>query len=186
MAPCFRLKPVSREHENLDGHLLGSRDGWAMCWSSGQPGGMVSFSQHFTGGQKQGAWWERGKGSVKWSCRRKPAFTKGSHRFCLWSIMLNKEASDTALPTPASPPHYPKPIRTHRGHFGEGPFSWSQLFPTQMKRMSWWQHFFFFFFELWMQSWAAGATFMRGHPFPDASPQNVNLYYKAEKDISHT
>lgn len=45
---------------------------------------------------------------------------------------------------------------------------------------------FFFFFELWMQSWAAGATFMRGHPFPDASPQNVNLYYKAEKDISHT
>lgn len=181
MAPCFRLKPDCREHQNSGGHRLGSRDvpraapeGSLEAWSPSQAFLRRSEARILVSGR-------HGKGDLKRG-RRKQAFTKGSCWFCLWSIMLNKEASDRALPTPgvATPPLSPAYQKIPR------PFQWRTLFPkpafpsadeTGVLMTA------LFFFQLW--SWVAGTAFIRGHPFPLMRPPKMSTYTIKPKKTFH-
>lgn len=129
--------------KNLGGHLLGFSSVQKMA------GGQISFPSHrrYFSGQKQECCEKgrQGKGERKQS-RRKQAFTKESCWFSLWSITLNKEASDTAS---FPPEHRHSTIQSLSEdadiNFNECPCSCWQLFPTWMVLMSWRQWFFFLF-----------------------------------------
>lgn len=183
MVLCFRPKPACRKHQNSGGHLLGSKDvhcvgpeGSPEAWSPSK-----AFLRRLEAGISVSK--RQGKGEMNRD-RRKQAFTKGSCWFCLWSIMPNKEASDTALPTPgiATPPPSPAYQKI------PWPFQWRTLFlkPASPRADE---------ADKLMTACSPPSNVVLGgrnhlHEGPpvslDVSPQNVSLSHKAEKDISHT
>lgn len=102
--------------------------------------------RRFSGGQKQGSWWAGGTERVTWNGAEESRLSQRevADSVCDQSCLTKRPVTEPCPPQASPPHHCPQPIRRYQGHFSEGPYSRSQLFPVQMKRVCWWQHFFFF------------------------------------------
>lgn len=104
MAPCFRLKPACRKHQNSGGHLLGSRDvhcadpeGSPEAWSP--PKAFLTRLEAGISVSKR-----QGEGEMNRS-RRKRAFTKEVADSVCDQSCLTKRPATQPRPPQASPPH---------------------------------------------------------------------------------